>query len=74
MVHDAESGSQHNMTEATGWENILHPLLDILVIGNRVNIYIALGLRRGKTYIPNCIDTFVAIKYTVVIKYSIPDC
>lgn len=72
MVHDAESGSQHNVTEATGWENILHPLLDILVIGNRVNTYIhSVRIAKGENIYTGI---FVAIKYTVVIKYSIQDC
>ena len=29
MVHDPKGGSEHNVPEATGWEDILHPLLNV---------------------------------------------
>jgi hypothetical protein len=32
VIHDTESGGQHNVTEATGWQHVLHPLLNILKI------------------------------------------
>lgn len=29
MIHDTSRGSQHQVTELTGWQQISHPLLDI---------------------------------------------
>ena len=39
VVHDAESGRQHNVTKATGRKNVLHPLLNVLVKGNVYGCY-----------------------------------
>jgi hypothetical protein len=30
VIHDAESGGEHNMTESTGGEDVQHPLLNSL--------------------------------------------
>jgi hypothetical protein len=38
VIYNAECGGQYDVTEATGWEDILNPLLDFLMNYTKVGM------------------------------------